>query len=169
MKAPREHLLTAREIADGPRLTVSHPLRREASEVEIRPLGERVGLSRVRVSLLRLPPGKEAFAFHAHQGDEEFAFIVGGRGEALIGSERFEVGPGDFLAFPTPPTSSVGHQLRNPFDEDLVYLVGGERGRIEVAEFAAAGKHAIFTADGVYFVDSRHLEKASFEDYLKKP
>ena len=43
---------------------------------------------------------------------------------AEIDGGEHEVGPGDFMGFPTP---SLGHHLRNPFDEDLVYLMGGER------------------------------------------
>jgi len=31
---------------------------------------------------------------------------------------------GDFMGFPAP---SVGHHLRNPFDADLIYLMGGDR------------------------------------------
>jgi uncharacterized cupin superfamily protein len=164
MREPREHLLTARQLADGPATAVSHPLN-PASEVHIRPLSEKLGLERVRLSMARIPPGKESFIFHAHKGDEEWVYILSGRGQADIGDRTFEVGPGDVMAFPTP---SIGHHLRNPYDEDLVYLMGGERGRVEVGEFPKVGKHAIFAADGIYFVDSQHLQKVSFDEYLKK-
>jgi uncharacterized cupin superfamily protein len=164
-KSPAEHLLTASDIAAGRELAVSHPLNPE-SEVYIRPLGARVGLERVQISLGRIPPGKESFAFHAHQGDEEFLFIVSGRGRADIGDQTFEVGPGDFMAFPTP---SVGHHLRNPYQEDLVYLMGGERGRTDIVEFAKLGKVGIFSGAGVQFIDSHQLEARPFSDYVKKP
>ena len=36
------------------------------------------------------------------------------------------------MGFPTP---SVAHHLRNPFNEDLVYLMGGERREMEIADF----------------------------------
>lgn len=112
------------------------------------------------------PPGKESFIFHAHTSDEEFLYILSGRGKALIGDETFEVGPGDFMAFPTP---SIGHHLTNPYDEDLVYLMAGEHGRVELTEFPKSGKHGIFTADGaIYFVDSAALKRIGPEDYIKK-
>jgi uncharacterized cupin superfamily protein len=164
MKTPKEHLLTAREIADGPAVPIQHPLNPQ-SEVHLSPLARRVGLSRLQLTLARVPPGKESFIFHAHKGDEEFVYVLSGRGRALIGDETFEVGPGDFMAFPTP---SIGHHLVNPYEDDLVYLMGGERGRVEMGEFPTAGKHAIFTADGIYLVDSKHLTRISFDAYVKK-
>ncbi|MEM9491829.1 MAG: cupin, partial [Myxococcota bacterium] len=51
-----------------------------------------------------------------------------------------EVGPGDFMGFPTP---SVAHHLRNPFDEELVYLSGGERKSMEIADFPRLGKRLL--------------------------
>jgi uncharacterized cupin superfamily protein len=51
-----------------------------------------------------------------------------------------EVGPGDFMAF---PTSSVPHHLKNPSDQDLVYLMGGENRKFEVADFPRLGKRMV--------------------------
>jgi uncharacterized cupin superfamily protein len=164
MKAPREHLLTAKEIAEAPQTAIQHPLN-ASSEVYLRGLGERIGLARERITLARVPPGKESFIFHAHKGDEEWVYILSGRGQADIGDQTFEVGPGDFMAFPTP---SIGHHLRNPYAEDLVYLMGGERSRVEMGEFPKAGVNAIYTADGIYLVDSAHVRRIDFRDYMKK-
>jgi uncharacterized cupin superfamily protein len=163
-RAPEAHLLTAAQIAGSEEFALSHPLNPN-SEVYLRRLGESIGLQRAIVTLARVPPGKESFAYHAHKGDEEWLFIVSGRGRAEIGDKTFEVGPGDFMAFPTP---SIGHHLTNPYDADLVYLMGGERGRVDVGEFPRLGKHMIFAADGIYVVDSDQLERRSFEDWLPK-
>ena len=46
--------------------------------------------------------------------------------------------------------------------------MGGERSRMEVGEFPTLGKHAIFTEDGVFLLDSQHMQKLGFEDYMKK-
>ncbi|HND09796.1 MAG TPA: cupin domain-containing protein [Pseudomonadota bacterium] len=164
-KTSKEHLLTAEEIANGPELALSHPLNREKSEVHIRPLGARVGLARTQVSMGRIPPGKESFIFHRHLADEEWVYILSGRGEAKIGDETFAVSAGSFMGFPTP---SLGHSLMNTAEEDLVYLMGGERSRLEVAEFPTAGKHAIFSAEGIFLIDSQQLQRMGFDDYVKK-
>jgi uncharacterized cupin superfamily protein len=163
-KPPESHLLRAAQIQADAEVPISHPLNPN-SEVYLRRLGQSVGLQREQVYLSRIPPGKESFAYHAHKGDEEWLYILAGRGRAEIGSKVFEVGPGDFMGFPTP---SIGHHLTNPYDEDLVYLMGGERGRAEVVEFAKAGKHAVFGPDSMYFVDSVKLRRFSFDEFIKK-
>ena len=63
---------------------IRHPLNPD-SEVHLRPLSELAGLQRVRLTLARIPPGKESFAYHAHEADEEFVYILSGRGRAEIG------------------------------------------------------------------------------------
>ena len=95
-------------------------------------LSRLAGLVRTAVSLVRIAPGKESFVYHRHHREEEWVYIVSGRGIAEIDGEEHEVGPGDFMGFPAP---SVAHHLRNPFDTELVYLMGGESLDLEVADF----------------------------------
>jgi uncharacterized cupin superfamily protein len=117
----------------------SHPLN-PSSLVRGISLSEQVGLKRLGIHLLRIAPGKESFIFHTHHAEEEFLYILSGRGIAEVGDESYEVGPGDFMGFPTP---SVGHHLRNPFQEELVYISGGERREVEVADFPRVGKRLV--------------------------
>ena len=42
------------------------------------------GLERIGLSRARIPPGGESFAYHAHQAEEEWLFIVSGRARARI-------------------------------------------------------------------------------------
>ncbi len=123
-------------VADG---SFSHPLNPN-SEVHIRSLSDAVGLERIGFHIVRVPPGKESFVYHMHYTEEEFIYILAGRGVAEIGDERHEVGPGDFMGFPTP---SVGHHLHNPFAEDLVYITGGERRGSEIADFPRQAKRPV--------------------------
>lgn len=98
------------------------------------------GLRRTGVSIVRIPPGKESFAYHLHHREEEWIYILLGRGLAEIDEAEFEVGPGDFMAFPTP---SVAHHLKNPFEHELVYLMGGESLDHEIADFPRLGKRMV--------------------------
>ena len=41
------------------------------------------------------------------------------------------------------PAPSVAHHLRNPFADDLVYLMGGESRRFEIADFPRIRKRMI--------------------------
>src|SRR5215472_17834710 len=90
------------------------------------------GLRRAHVSLGRLPPGKDSFAYHAHMIEEEWVYILSGRGLADIDGSEYEVGPGDFMSFPAP---GIAHLLRNPFEDDLVYLMGGEAVPLDVLDY----------------------------------
>ena len=133
----------------------AHPLNPN-SEMHGVSLSELVGLRRLGLHSVRLPPGKESCIYHSHTTEEEFFYILSGRGVAEIDDEEYEVGPGDFMGFPTP---SVGHHLKNPFDEDLVYLVGGERKSVEIAEFPRLRKKVIRDGrEGAFMVDMDRLE-----------
>jgi uncharacterized cupin superfamily protein len=137
--SPKSCLLRAAERERLPQQSQSHPLN-PASLVSGVSLSEATGLQSVGLHLLRIAPGKESFVYHSHQTEEEFLFILSGRGIAEVGDEEYEVGPGDFLGFRAP---SVAHHLRNPFDEELVYLSGGERREVEVADFPRLGKRMV--------------------------
>ena len=118
-------------------------------------LGDRAGLQRLGVHLVRIPPGREANIVHTHTAEEEFYFILSGRGVALLDGVEHEVGPGDFIGLPTP---SIPHQIRNPGGDDLVYLVGGERKSLEIAEFPNEAKRLIRIGREAWLVDEHDLK-----------
>jgi uncharacterized cupin superfamily protein len=97
-----------------------------------RTLGERAGLERIGLHLVRLEQGRDSTQHHFHDADEEFIYVVSGRGLAHIGDETFEIGAGDFMGFPAP---SPAHSMSNPHAEDLVYLVGGERNAVDAVHY----------------------------------
>lgn len=113
-----------------------HPFN-PGSEMHIARLGAATGLTRIGVNLVRVPPGKESFIPHAHTLQEEFAFIVSGRGEVTLDGARHPIGPGDFMGF---PTDGVVHSIACLGPEDLVYLTGGEGGSVEISDFPTLGR-----------------------------
>ena len=120
--------------------TFSHPWN-EKSEMQGAQLGLPAGLKRTGVNLITVPPGKEAFCFHAHLHEEEWIYILSGRAVIDDGEEhQHEVGAGDFIAFPTP---AHAHQLRNPFDAPVTYLTGGETAEFDVADYPRLGKRLV--------------------------
>jgi uncharacterized cupin superfamily protein len=110
-----------------------------------------VGLSQTGVSLIRIPTGKESFVYHSHHREEEWIYVISGRGVAEIDDEEFEVAAGDFMGFPAP---SVGHHLRNPYDEDLIYLMGGENLDVEISDFPRLGKRMLRRGQNVEIYDT---------------
>jgi uncharacterized cupin superfamily protein len=119
-------------------------------------LSSLVGLSRVGVSRVSVPPGKESFVYHSHQREEEWIYVLSGRGIAEIGDEELEVGVGDFMGFPVP---QVGHHLRNPYEEDLVYLVGGEALDVDIADFPRLGKRMVRRGQEVEIYDASDAKR----------
>jgi GST-like protein len=103
------------------------------------------GLERVGLSRARIPPGGESYAYHAHLAEEECVFIVSGRARARIDGKDHELGPGDFAAFPAP---QAPHLLTNPYDEDCVYLMAGERGvATDVLSYPDLGKSYVLVRE----------------------
>jgi uncharacterized cupin superfamily protein len=133
----RASLYRAADRAKVAEETYSHPFNPN-SKIFGRTLSDETGLERIGIHWVRVPAGKESFVYHRHRTEEEFVYILSGRGIAEIDGEEHEVGPGDFMGFGTSPP--VAHHLRNPFPEDLVYLSGGERRQSEIAEFPQLGK-----------------------------
>jgi uncharacterized cupin superfamily protein len=102
------------------------------------------------VNIARIPPGKESFVYHSHHHEEEWLYILSGRGVGEIDGEEFEVGPGDFMAFPAP---SVPHHLKNPFDQEFVYLMGGENRQFDMADFPRLGKRIVKSGEKIEVYD----------------
>jgi len=144
-------LVRASERPDEVRF--QHPLN-PSSELHGHLLGRLVGLKRTGVNLAHVPPGKESFVYHSHQLEEEWIYILAGRGLAEIDGAEYEVGPGDFMGFPTP---SVAHHLKNPFADELVYLTGGESREVEIADFPRLGLRLIRTAAGAQVAEVDQL------------
>ena len=142
-------LVKANEVAEQAG-SFSHPWNPNSEIIGTR-LSTLVGLSRTGVSLVRIPAGKESFVYHSHQREEEWIYVISGRGVAEINDEEFEVAAGDFMGFPTP---SVAYHLRNPYDEELVYLVGGENLDVEVSDFPRLGKRMLRSGQDVEIYDT---------------
>lgn len=135
--------------AEARMATHAHPWNPN-SEMRGVQLARLAGLERTGVSLARIPPGRESFVYHSHEREEEWLYILSGTGTAEIDAGEYEVGPGDFMGFPTP---SVAHHLRNTGSEDLVYLMGGENRDSEVATFPRLGKKMVRVGTNVEIYD----------------
>ena len=119
-------------------------------------LTDPLGFTDSGVHLVHLKPGDLSSEHHFHEGDEEFLYILSGSGLAFIGDEQFDVGPGDFMAF---PKNSPPHHMTNPANEDLVYLVGGTRSRIDICNYPRRGLRQ-YRIDGKReFVKEEHLTR----------
>jgi uncharacterized cupin superfamily protein len=138
MADTKQFVLQASEIVQREQ-SFSHPWNPKSQLIGVQ-LSRSLGLKRTAISIARMPPGKESFVYHSHPHEEEWLYILSGHGIAEIDDEELEIGPGDFMAFPTP---SVPHHLKNPFDRELVYLMGGENREFDVADFPRLSKRMV--------------------------
>lgn len=151
-------VLRAAEI-ESQAQTFSHPWN-PLSEVKGTRLSTLSGLERSGISRARVEAGKESFADHSHHFEEEWLYILSGRAVVRIDDVQHEVGPGDFVGFPTP---SQAHQLIACFDEPVEYLMGGESREFEVADFPRLNRRMLRFADRVEVVPLDAAEPLVFE------
>jgi uncharacterized cupin superfamily protein len=153
-RAPQEPArILVRASERKPALEFHHPQNRSESEVHLTALSRLAGLRRVAVLHARVPAGRESFVFHVHQRDEEWLFVLSGRGVAELGDREVEIGPGDFLGF---PARGPAHNLRAARGEELVYVQGGDawsRDSIDIVDFPRLGLRRTFvgTRDAMTF------------------
>jgi uncharacterized cupin superfamily protein len=147
---PNPYLVRAADIERHAQ-SFSHPWN-PRSQISGAMLGRMAGLKRIGVHFARIPPGKESFVYHSHFFEEEWIYILSGRGRARIDAVDYEVGAGDFMGFPTP---AVAHHLVNDGSEDLVYLMGGESSKAEIAEFPDLGRIMVRRGEEILVFDTK--------------
>lgn len=152
-----QHILSSSDIAAMPESRSQHQFNDNAIRMA-RNLSSSTGMQRIGVHLVRLESGRESTTHHYHDGDEEFLYVLSGRGVARIGDEEFEVAAGDFMGFPAP---SPAHSMRNPHAEDLVYLMGGERLPVDVVHYPDIGRTMIKSAGKRVYADDEHLHEVA--------
>ena len=149
------YYLNSEAIAQMEEIKTQHPLNPD-SELFIRPLADIIGLTKTKIHLATLKPGKESNLYHSHHYEEEFYYILHGHGTARIDNKEYSLSSGDFMAFPAP---SVPHGIRNTSNEDLIYLVGGERKEFEIVELPDLDQLVIRDGRKAYVVDRSALKQ----------
>jgi uncharacterized cupin superfamily protein len=149
-------LIRKDEVQALPEERRPHPLN-PALVRHTRSLGDAAGLSSIGIHLVRLESGDTSSVLHTHHQDEEWVYILSGRGVATIGDGQHEVSAGDFMGF---VAGSPAHNIRNPHVEDLVYLVGGNRCAFDVCDYPKAGKRRYRINGKNVYVDAEVLAQA---------
>ena len=119
-----------------------------------KPLTPGMGKDGVRlgVNVSCLPSGRAACPFHWHQSEDEAFYVLSGRGVLRYGDDVREIRAGDCIS--CPAGTQVGHQIANPFDEDLVYLGIGVNDPHEVGVYPDTGKIMVRSLERVGWLES---------------
>jgi len=131
----KKRLLTAAEIEALDGVTTPHPVSEKVKRVT-KSLGDPAGLTEMGVHLFETAPGAESTAYHFHHFEEEAVYVLSGTGEAKIGDEVFQIGPGDFMGH---PKGGPAHVIRNTGTAPLRCLITGQRLDHDVIDYPDAG------------------------------
>ena len=101
-------------------------------------VGARVGAQRLGYSFFNVPPGKAAFPYHSHTGNEEMIYILAGAGTLRLGKDELKVEPGTVVA--CLPGGGSPHQLINTGKEELRYLVVSTMEYPDISEYPDSKK-----------------------------
>ncbi len=119
-------------------------------------LGKLGGARLVGVNLDEIAPGKQSCPFHFHQLEEEHFYVLQGRSILRSGSQRHEMGPGDYVCFPAG--TGVAHCFENPFAEPCLVLAIGTREPNEVAVYPDSGKVMLRSLRTIVALPERSLD-----------
>lgn len=103
-----------------------------------RHLSRAAGGRSIGCSMYELEPGKTAFPFHYHLGNEEAVFVLEGEATLRLSNEHVRVREGDYVAF--PPGEEHAHQLTNTGDRVFRYLVLSTMSHPEVIVYPDSDK-----------------------------
>jgi len=101
-------------------------------------VGMHIGAQRLGYSFFTVPPGKAAFPYHTHSGNEEMIYIIGGEGILRFSNEEIAVSAGTVVA--CPPGSNYPHQLINTGAAELHYLVVSTMEYPDLSEYPDSNK-----------------------------
>jgi uncharacterized cupin superfamily protein len=89
-----------------------------------RDIGRAVGLQKIGIHVVRLPPGTRSSYPHCEEKEEELVYVLSGEVSAWIDGEIFPMHAGDLAGFPSG--TGICHTFINDSDSDVVLLVGGQ-------------------------------------------
>ncbi|HEV8120204.1 MAG TPA: cupin domain-containing protein [Candidatus Polarisedimenticolia bacterium] len=107
-------------------------------ESQFAPVGALLDSQKLGFNVTIVPPGKRAFPYHAHRGNEEMFFILEGEGSVRIDGETYTIRKGDFISL--PPGRDSAHQIINDSQAPLRYLAVSTLESPEVVEYPDSGK-----------------------------
>ena len=105
--------------------------------------------------LVELAPGKRAWPYHLHYGQEELFFIIEGQGSLRYDDTMRAVRAGDVIF--TPVGEGTAHQIINTSEKPLKYLAMSSREDPEICYYPDSGKFGSYVEKrpaGVRFIAS---------------
>ncbi len=100
-------------------------------------LGDLTGLKAIGFHIIEVQAGYETTEFHRHYHEEECVYVLAGTGCAVIGDERVDIGPGDFIGY---RAGGLAHTIENTGEDTLRCIVVGQRLDHDVGDYPRKAK-----------------------------
>ena len=108
-------------------------------------VGRHLGARKLGCTLVTLAPGKAAWPYHLHYGQEEMFVILEGEGTLRYDGAKHPLRAGDVVF--TPPGPGTAHQIVNGSDAPLRYLALSSMDDPEVCEYPDSGKIGAYAGE----------------------
>lgn len=109
------------------------------------PVSTHIGAQRLGYAVVRVPPGKRAWPYHAHHVIEEMFYILSGEGTLRHAGEEYPLRPGDFVC--APPDPEQPHQIVNTSDGELAYIALSDMPNTDIVLYPDSGKYGAWHGD----------------------
>ena len=96
-------------------------------------IGDAIGCEKIYVNMDYVKPGAESVKYHSHSKQEEFFFIIRGKGILRIDGENVLIGKGDVIS--KPGGKDITHQFINNSSEILQILDVGTREKDDIVTY----------------------------------
>ncbi len=106
--------------------------------------GTAVGAQKLGYSFFSVAPGKAAFPYHTHTGNEEMIYVIDGDGILRLGKDQVAVNRGSVIA--CPAGSGCPHQLINTGSKELRYLVVSTMEYPDISQYPDSNKIGAYAA-----------------------
>ncbi len=144
-KLPRENISTIQKITIGNEKQFEATLGRFTEPLNMQKLG---------CSFVELKPGKKAWPYHLHYGNDELFLIIKGSGIIRYDDQEYSVSQGDVIY--TPPGDGTAHQIINSSDETLQYYAISSVDSPEVCYYPDSDKY------GSYYYGEKDNSRRAF-------
>ena len=109
-------------------------------------VGATLGTRQIGCTLVVLEPGKRAWPYHLHYGQEELFVVLEGEGTLRYDDDEYPVRAGDVIL--TPPGPDTAHQIVNTSAKALRYLALSGTQLPEVCYYPDSGKYGAYFDGG---------------------
>ena len=108
-------------------------------------VGMHLGTKKIGCTLVELEPGKKAWPYHLHFGQEEMFVILDGVGTLRYDDTTYAIGRGDVVF--APPGPGTAHQIINTSNDTLRYLALSSDEDPEICYYPDSQKIGAYAGD----------------------